>query len=84
MFPTFFSDDESTDVTMDDVVDDPAVDDSLDLPDVAEDLLEQTLLLLPSLMLEDKGCGGSQRLFGLLAIEVWSVKVNEGDWYVVE
>jgi hypothetical protein len=31
MFPTFFSDDESTDVTMDDVVDDPAVDDSLDL-----------------------------------------------------
>jgi hypothetical protein len=31
MFPTFFSDDESSDVTMDDVVGDSAVDDSLDL-----------------------------------------------------
>jgi hypothetical protein len=30
MFRTFFSDDESTDVTMDDVVVDSAVDDSLD------------------------------------------------------
>jgi hypothetical protein len=52
--------------------------------DVTEDLLEKTLLLLPSLMLEDKGCGGSQRLFGLIAIEVWSVKVKEGNWSVLE
>jgi hypothetical protein len=40
--------------------------------------MEQTLLLLPSIMLEDKGCGGSHRLFGLIAIEVWSVKVIKG------
>jgi hypothetical protein len=38
--------------------------------DVTDDFLEQTLLLLPSLMFVDKCCGGSQRLFGLIAIEV--------------